>query len=197
MISLKWIRSLHVQANLVCVSLKYLFNLAVQCTMLRLSTRKILPSSPFPPRPLSTLVRYQTPRPCRNLQYIAGSQIPRTSSHGSMLSVAGSAAFHSTPTRRGAPLIPLIALLKTSAAMEVVRTAGRIVLTIIPVILIKNHKSRRHLKHAALHGIPISEEKTTTLLKKIRNRTLLFISFFLSLGFSFGVQSWPVSKEPR
>ncbi|KAJ7274375.1 hypothetical protein B0H12DRAFT_1088370 [Mycena haematopus] len=149
--------------------------------MLRLSTRKILPSSSFT-RPLSTLVRLQLPRPRRNLQYIAGPQTLRTSSHGSLLSVS---AFHSTPSQRGAPIIPLIALLKTSAAMELIRTAGRIVLTITPVILFKNHKTRRHLKHAALHGIPLSEEKTNTLLKRLRNRTLLFHLLFFIPGILF------------
>ncbi|KAF7336642.1 hypothetical protein MVEN_02098700 [Mycena venus] len=153
--------------------------------MLRLSTRKILPSPSFPTRPLSTLVRSQPVRPCRNLQYLAGSPFLRTSSQGSLLSSLGTSAFHSTPSRRGAPLIPLLALLKTSAAMEVVRTAGRIVLTIIPVILIKNHKTRRHLKHAALHGVPISEERTNTLLKRLRNRTLLFHLLFFIPGILF------------
>ncbi|KAJ7903506.1 hypothetical protein B0H14DRAFT_3079647 [Mycena olivaceomarginata] len=112
------------------------------------------------------------------------------SSHGSLLSVPGSSAFHSTPSRRGAPLIPLIVLLKTSAAMEVVRTAGRIVLTIMPVILIKNHKTRRHLKHAALHGIPLSEEKTNTLLKRLRNRTLLIAAQLAGPG-------WYQAMGPR
>ncbi|KAJ6531815.1 hypothetical protein B0H19DRAFT_1188706 [Mycena capillaripes] len=152
--------------------------------MLRLSTRKIIPAS-FPTRPLSTLVRSQTSRPFRNLQYIAGSPILQTSSRGSPVSVPGTSAFHSTPSRKGAPLIPLLAILKTSAAMEIVRTAGRIVLTVIPVILIKNHKTRRHLKHAAIHGVPISEERTSTLLKRIRNRTLLFHALFFIPGILF------------
>ncbi|KAJ6513232.1 hypothetical protein C8R45DRAFT_1207110 [Mycena sanguinolenta] len=154
--------------------------------MLRLSTHKILPISSVPfTRPLSTLVRSQTLLPSRNLQYIAGPQILRTSSHPSPLSIPRFSAFHSTPSRKGAPLIPLIALLKTSAAMELIRTAGRIVLTIIPVILVKNHKTRRHLKHAAIHGIPLSEEKTNTLLKRLRNRTLLFHLLFFIPGFLF------------
>ncbi|KAJ7639875.1 hypothetical protein DFH06DRAFT_1053620 [Mycena polygramma] len=152
--------------------------------MLRLSTRKIIPAS-FPTRPLSTLVRSQTARPCRNLQYIAGSSILQTSSLGSLFSVPGTSAFHSTPTPRGLPMIPLLVILKTSAAMEVVRTAGRLVLTLVPIILLKNHKNRRQLKHAAIHGIPISEERTNTLLKRIRNRTLLFHALFLIPGFLF------------
>ncbi|KAJ7931558.1 hypothetical protein B0H13DRAFT_1702127 [Mycena leptocephala] len=152
--------------------------------MLHLSTRKIIPASPSI-RPLSTLVRSQTSRPFRNLQYVAGSRVLQTSSHGSLLSVPGTSSFHSTPTRRGAPLIPLLAVLKASATMELVRTAGRIVLTVLPVILIKNAKTRRHLKHAAIHGVPISEERTTTLLKRIRNRTLLFHALFFIPGILF------------
>ncbi|KAJ7158749.1 hypothetical protein C8R46DRAFT_1224679 [Mycena filopes] len=122
--------------------------------MLRLSTRKIL-CPQFPARPLSTLVRsQQSLRSLRNPQYyIGGSRILPTSPHGSVLSPMGSHPFHSTPSRKGAPLIPLLAVLKASAAMELVRTAARVVLTVIPVLLFKNHKTRRHLKYAALHGI--------------------------------------------
>ncbi|KAK7033145.1 Svf1-like-domain-containing protein [Favolaschia claudopus] len=115
-------------------------------------------------------------------QYIRHAQISPTSLHASL---PRSSAFHSTPTRRGAPIIPLLALLKTSAAMELVRTAGRIVLTIMPVILFKNHKTRRHLKHAAIHGFPMSEEKTNVLLKRIRSRTLAFHLLFFIPGFLF------------
>ncbi|KAJ7035082.1 hypothetical protein C8F04DRAFT_1100034 [Mycena alexandri] len=154
--------------------------------MLRLSTRKML-SPQFPARPLSTLVRSQTThRSLRNPQYsIGGSRILPTSSHGSVLSHLGTSAFHSTPSRKGAPLIPLLAILKASAAMELVRTAGRVVLTVIPVLLFKNHKTRRHLKYAALHGVPVSEEKSKSLLRKIRNRTLLFHLLFFIPGLLF------------
>ncbi|KAJ7707701.1 peptidase family M48-domain-containing protein [Mycena rosella] len=69
--------------------------------------------------------------------------------------------------------------------MEIVRTAARIVLTVIPVLLIKNHKTRRHLKHAALNGVPISEDRTNTLLKRIRHRTLLFHLLFFIPGALF------------
>jgi hypothetical protein len=44
----------------------------------------------------------------------------------------------------------------------------------MPVILIKNYKSRRHLQHAALHGVPASEESKTMVMKRIRNRTIVF-----------------------
>ncbi|KAM6490470.1 hypothetical protein JOM56_013813 [Amanita muscaria] len=90
------------------------------------------------------------------------------------------AKFHSTARRDSLPLIPLIAsVLKASAALELTRTAGRIAMTFIPVILIKNYKSRMRIKHAALHGLPASEEKINTHLKRIRARTLLVNFLFL------------------
>ncbi|KAJ6619774.1 hypothetical protein B0H10DRAFT_2024923 [Mycena sp. CBHHK59/15] len=140
--------------------------------MLRLTTRKI--SASCPSRPLSTLSRSRPLSPLCKRQYIAGPSILPTNQHSSALSI-----------RQAAPLIPLLAVLKASAAMELVRTAGRIVLTVLPVILIKNHKTRRHLKHAALHGVPIDEERTNTLLKRIRNRTLLFHALFFIPGILF------------
>jgi len=86
-----------------------------------------------------------------------------------------SAFFHSTPSNQNLPIIALLAsVFKASTAFEIARTTARIVLTFIPVLLFKNHKSRRHLKHAALKGIPVSEERTTILLRRIRYRTILF-----------------------
>ncbi|KAJ8455498.1 hypothetical protein ONZ45_g18930 [Pleurotus djamor] len=67
---------------------------------------------------------------------------------------------------------------QSSAALEAVRTAARIALTFIPVILIKNHKSRYWLKKAEVHGIPTSEEKKAKLLHYIRKRTLLLHFLF-------------------
>lgn len=52
-------------------------------------------------------------------------------------------------------------------------------MTFIPVILIGNFKSRRKIRHAALHGVPTSEEKVNKLLKKIRVGTVLLNSLFL------------------
>ncbi|KAJ6576463.1 hypothetical protein DFH09DRAFT_914526 [Mycena vulgaris] len=155
--------------------------------MLRLATRKIL-APPCPPRPLSTLARSHYVRPVRNPQYVrvVGSPILPISQHRTAPSIPGtSAGFHSTPRPKGLPLIPLLGVLKASAAMELVRTAARVVLTVLPVILIKNHKTRRHLKHAALHGVPLSEDRTNTLLKRIRNRTLLFHALFFIPGILF------------
>ncbi|KAJ7285004.1 peptidase family M48-domain-containing protein [Mycena rebaudengoi] len=152
--------------------------------MLRLATRNIPVF--YPTRPLSTLV-LSSPhiQALRSHRYVAGPPILQTSRHSPVFSALGTSSFHSTPTPRGLPLIPLLGILKASAAMEVVRTAGRIVLTVLPVILIKNHKTRRHIKHAAIHGVPMSEERTNTLLKRIRNRTLFFHALFFIPGALF------------
>jgi hypothetical protein len=63
---------------------------------------------------------------------------------------------------------------QSSTALEVARTAGRIVLTFVPVILLKNHGSRKYLQLADVHGLPTSEEKKQDLLKRIRQRTIFF-----------------------
>ncbi|KAK2460339.1 hypothetical protein APHAL10511_007728 [Amanita phalloides] len=86
--------------------------------------------------------------------------------------------FHSTP--RSQALLPLVAsILKASTALEFTRTAGRIAMTFIPVILVGNYKSRKCIKHAALHGVQTSEEKVNKMLKKIRSRTLMINFLFL------------------
>lgn len=56
-------------------------------------------------------------------------------------------------------------------------------MTLIPVILIGNHKSRRRIKHAALHGVQTSEENVNKQLKKIRSRTL-FLNFLFLIPFT-------------
>ncbi|KAF8071898.1 hypothetical protein FPV67DRAFT_904367 [Lyophyllum atratum] len=90
------------------------------------------------------------------------------------------ATFHSTPHRQGAPIIPLFAaLLKASTSLELARTAARIVLTFMPIILISNAKSKKHIKYAALHGIPKSEESKERVLKQIRNRKFLLYGLLL------------------
>ncbi|KAF9488981.1 hypothetical protein BDN71DRAFT_371959 [Pleurotus eryngii] len=73
----------------------------------------------------------------------------------------------------------------SSAALEVARTAGRIALTFVPVILIKNRKSLYWLKKAEIHGIPTTEEKKAQLLKYIRKRTVLLHLLFFVPVFTF------------
>ncbi|TFK40386.1 hypothetical protein BDQ12DRAFT_628347 [Crucibulum laeve] len=80
-----------------------------------------------------------------------------------------SASFQTTPRNQGGPLIPLFAaLLKASTAFEIARTASRIALTFLPVVLVKNHKTRKRYAAAHIHGVPISEEKKDMLKKRIR-----------------------------
>ncbi|KAF9468064.1 peptidase family M48-domain-containing protein [Collybia nuda] len=92
----------------------------------------------------------------------------------------GVAAFHSTPRKQGGPLIPLFAaMLKASTSLEIARTAGRIALTFMPVILLTNRKSQIGMKIAALKGNPPSEESKTELLRKIRNRKVFLYILLL------------------
>ncbi|KAF7316816.1 hypothetical protein HMN09_00414700 [Mycena chlorophos] len=163
--------------------------------MLRLASRRLVRPQ-IPARPLSSLSTRSTHvsllQPPRIQPYpIAAPTLLDPRCRASLRQFA--ASFHSTtirefratPRRDALPFLPLLGVLKASAAMELVRTAGRIVLTIIPVLMFKNAKTRRHLKHAALHGIPISEEKQDHILKKMRRRTLLFHALFLIPGILF------------
>ncbi|KAJ7158750.1 hypothetical protein C8R46DRAFT_1110165 [Mycena filopes] len=138
--------------------------------MLRISARRIL--SPLPSlRPLSTLARSQHAH--FNHRFSRGSRIfPGPASHGSLLGIS---AFHSTPSRKALPLFPLIAFLKTSATMELIRTAGRVVLTLLPVLLM----TRRHVEYHLVHDAPLSEKKTRRMQRKIRTRTWLFRLLFV------------------
>jgi hypothetical protein len=57
-----------------------------------------------------------------------------------------------------------------------VRTAGRIALTFLPLILFKNRWTKKYLKHHdKFHpGEPVDEERKAALLKHIRARTVVF-----------------------
>ncbi|KAF5382176.1 hypothetical protein D9615_004404 [Tricholomella constricta] len=90
------------------------------------------------------------------------------------------ATFHSTPRRQGGPLIPFFAaMLKASTSLELARTAARIVLTFMPVILLTNARSKKNMKYAALHGVPKSEESEARALKQIRHRKFLLYGLLL------------------
>ncbi|RDB26313.1 Metalloendopeptidase OMA1, mitochondrial [Hypsizygus marmoreus] len=95
-------------------------------------------------------------------------------------------AFHSTPNRQAGPLVPIFAaLLKASTSLELTRTAGRIALTLVPAILMTNLKTRKHIKYAALHGIPHPEESKARLLKNIRYRKWLLYGLLFVPGSLF------------
>ncbi|KAG1770937.1 peptidase family M48-domain-containing protein [Suillus occidentalis] len=65
---------------------------------------------------------------------------------------------------------------KASTTIEVARTAARIALTFLPLILFKNRFSKKYLKHHEIFhpGVPVDEEKKAAVLKRIRARTLVF-----------------------
>ena len=62
--------------------------------------------------------------------------------------------------------------------MEFIRMAGRITLTFIPVIWIKNWKISYKLKHAAIHGPPPSEEDHIRVMKRIRRTKYILYGLF-------------------
>ena len=62
--------------------------------------------------------------------------------------------------------------LQTSTAMDVARTVVRVTLTFIPLLLLKNHKWRRHLAVAEASGDANADRKSF-VLRKIRYGTIL------------------------
>jgi hypothetical protein len=74
---------------------------------------------------------------------------------------------------------------QSSAVLEVIRTAGRVALTFIPVLLVKNHASRKILKKIEMVKkesgdttlpLPVKEfvANRGKLLQNIRRRTIIF-----------------------
>ncbi|OBZ72195.1 Survival factor 1 [Grifola frondosa] len=91
------------------------------------------------------------------------------------LLVSGARLFHATPKNQGGPLLPLLAgLLKTSTALEFARMAARVGLTFLPIIMLKNMKSKRQLRWAEAQGHPDLDAKKDMVMRGIRNRTLVF-----------------------
>lgn len=79
-------------------------------------------------------------------------------------------------------------VLKASTSIEVARTAARIVLTLVPIILWKNRGARICvLRGKTRHGQTITPEKREAVLKKINQRTrflkiILLVPFVLFWG---------------
>lgn len=120
-------------------------------------------------RPCHSFSTLAIPRPQSKIQLLKSTfytpalhQLPTTS-----------AFFHSTRRSEGIPFIGLFAsVFKTSTALEVARTAARIVLTFAPLILLKNRGSRIWVLHGKTrHGQPITPEKKEAILKAIKHRT--------------------------
>ena len=99
------------------------------------------------------------------------------------------AGFHSTRRNEALPVVPLFAAIlkvrvprteafarvliwrtQASTSIELARTAGRIALSLAPLLLFKNRKSRKWLQK----DLPGMEEKRPAILQKIRTRTILF-----------------------
>ncbi|KAJ3936330.1 MAG: hypothetical protein NXY57DRAFT_886137 [Lentinula lateritia] len=116
-----------------------------------------------------------------SVRYLPGSGLIRAHRFSplvvppTILAVTGTSAFHSTPRNNSPPLIAILAaVFKSSTGLQIAQTAARIALTFVPVILLKNHKSRMHLRFADIHGIPGAEDKKLKLLQRIRKRTIFF-----------------------
>ena len=59
---------------------------------------------------------------------------------------------------------------QASGSMELARTASKVALSLAPVLLVKNRRSRKWLQK----DLPGMEEKRPVILKNIRMRTILF-----------------------
>ncbi|KAG9316940.1 hypothetical protein JVU11DRAFT_3023 [Chiua virens] len=113
--------------------------------------------------------------------------------------------FHSTPRRQGlGGLVPLLGAFKVSTTIELARTAGRIALTLVPLVMLKNRWTKKILKHHThFHPEGVSEEKKAALLKRVRSRTLithllLFIpAALLWLGILASVEQTPLTGRWR
>lgn len=94
------------------------------------------------------------------------------SKSNSLQPIRHTAHFHSTPRRQGLPLLQVLAtLFKTSAGLELARTAGRVALTFVPILWIGRIREKRAIQHAAIHGIPVTEEKKRQHARNLRIRT--------------------------
>lgn len=74
--------------------------------------------------------------------------------------------------------------MQTSGGLELARTAGRITLTFIPILLLGKRKERKEIQFAAVHGIPVSDEQKEAHVRNLRRKThllrvLLLVPFSL------------------
>ncbi|EIN04902.1 hypothetical protein PUNSTDRAFT_92349 [Punctularia strigosozonata HHB-11173 SS5] len=139
--------------------------------------------------------------PARSFGILSGVNVPRINRRGGFYQPAsatvlpsadigisqlrrpcGVRMFHSTKRNEGLPaLLPVIlGALKASTALETARMIGRVALTFAPVILFKNHKSKKVLRYVDNLNNPQLEEKRTTILKRIRKRQILFHALVLT-----------------
>ncbi|KAL4062899.1 peptidase family M48-domain-containing protein [Scleroderma yunnanense] len=127
---------------------------------------------------------------------LAGADFTRRHSWNSL---GGVAYFHSTPRNQAAWVPALLGALKASTTLEVARTAGRIVLTFLPLLLFKNRYTRKYIRHHERfhNGEPVSEEKKALLLQKIRRRTILFhMLLFIPVALFWGAILASAERTP-
>ncbi|GJE88639.1 peptidase family M48-domain-containing protein [Phanerochaete sordida] len=84
--------------------------------------------------------------------------------------------FHHTPPVQALPMLPLIGLLKTSTALELVRTAARIALTFLPIMWFKNMRVNKMLKKAEASGDKemVEKIKAKMAVKRFKEKTIFF-----------------------
>lgn len=60
---------------------------------------------------------------------------------------------------------------QSSAGLELARTAGRIALTFFPILWLGRLREKRAIRFAAIHGIPVTEEKKQKQARNLRIKT--------------------------
>ncbi|KAI5122271.1 hypothetical protein M0805_002352 [Coniferiporia weirii] len=113
------------------------------------------------------------------------------------------AQFHSTPQHQQQVLYALLATaLKASGSIEFARTAARIALTFVPLVMMKNHFSRKYLKYV-IKDNPDMEERRVELRRRIRQHTLFYRALiavpFVIFGLTFiaSMERTPLSGRWR
>ncbi|KAN0092707.1 hypothetical protein V8E55_003491 [Tylopilus felleus] len=99
----------------------------------------------------------------------------------------------------------LLGAFKASTTIEVARTAARIALTFVPLMMFKKRMTKRFIKHHHhLHpDLVVSEEKKAMILKRLRSHTLftqllLFIpAALLWLGILASIEQTPLTGRWR
>ncbi|KAH8118036.1 hypothetical protein DFH11DRAFT_873748 [Phellopilus nigrolimitatus] len=84
------------------------------------------------------------------------------------------AQFHTTPPRQHQLVAALLAgLLKASGSIEFARMTTRIALTFVPFVMVKNHLTRKYMRHI-IKDTPEMKDRRIVLQKKLRQRTIFY-----------------------
>ncbi|THH20727.1 hypothetical protein EW146_g686 [Bondarzewia mesenterica] len=119
-----------------------------------------------------------------------------TSYYGGIRAPASTAGFHSTARNEALPFVSILAFFKASTALELARTAARVAFTLIPVLLLKNHRTRKVLRH--VEEAKKKDPNATILprfdrlvkdkgevLRRMRRRTIAFHALLFTPAFLF------------